>query len=72
MKNEKKQEKEFELKGNFEEKNAKKGFVVSISAFNPEHAAEKAMCIIGSRYKKPRRKIFINEIKEKKEVIKNG
>jgi len=57
---------EFEVLGEFEEKKEKKKFCIGINAENAGHAAEKAMCIIGSKHKKQRRKIFIKETREKR------
>lgn len=63
-------EKNFEISGDFLEKNCKKIFVKKISAVNQNFAAEKILSILGSKHGIRRRNIFLKEIKEVKEVSK--
>ena len=59
-------EKKFIVTGEFEENKEKKKFSLTLEAESKNYAAEKAMCIIGSKHKKQRRKIFVHEVKEGK------
>lgn len=56
--------KDFEVTAEIEEKKGKKKFSLTISARNANYAAEKVLCIIGSKHKKSRRKIVVKEVKE--------
>jgi len=56
--------KDFEVIAEIQEKKGKKNFSLTISAHSANYAAEKALCIIGSRHKKPRRKVVVKEVKE--------
>ncbi|MDD5148650.1 MAG: 50S ribosomal protein L18Ae [Candidatus ainarchaeum sp.] len=54
----------FEVSGELQGRKGKQKFSLSINAHNESYAAEKALCIIGSKHKKPRRKVLLTEIKE--------
>ncbi len=60
-------EKIFEIKGEILEKGKKKPFSKKVKAKTASFAAEKAMCLFGSKNKIKRNRIFIQETKEVKE-----
>ena len=59
--------KEFEIHGEYREKKSWQKFLLHIKAENANYAAEKALCTIGSKHRKPRRMIAIKEVREKKQ-----
>jgi len=61
------EEKIFLVEGEIEEKGTKKPFSKKVRAKTPGFAAEKAVCLFGSKNKLSRNKIFIKETKEVKE-----
>jgi ribosomal protein L20A (L18A) len=61
------EEKIFLVEGEIEEKNEKKPFSKKVRAKTASFAAEKAICLFGSKNKLKRNKIVIRETKEVKE-----
>ncbi|MCX6798986.1 MAG: 50S ribosomal protein L18Ae [Candidatus Diapherotrites archaeon] len=59
-------EKNFLVEGEIEARGVKKKFSKKIKAQTPAFAAEKAMCLFGSKNRVKRNKILIREIKEEK------
>ena len=58
------EEKNFLIKGEIQEKNGKKPFSKKIKAKTAQYAAEKVLCIFGSKNKLKRNRITITETKE--------
>jgi len=54
----------FEIQGEYTEKGNKKKFTKKVKADSHKFAAEKVMCIMGSKHKIKRRHITIGEVKE--------
>ena len=54
----------FEVNGEYKEKKDWKKFKKNVKAESNSFAAEKTMCVIGSKHKVKRRSIQINEVKE--------
>ena len=50
--------------GFFEDPRARQPFSLEVAAESEDAAREKILCTIGSRHKKERRQIHINEVKE--------
>lgn len=59
--------KDFELSGEYFEKNDWKKFSRVVSALSEKNAKEKLLSLFGSEHKIARRQIKINEVKEFKE-----
>ena len=59
-------EKVFEVTGKFIEKGNEKKFSKTVKALNENNAAERVMCLFGSKHKVKRRHVFIEELKEVK------
>jgi ribosomal protein L20A (L18A) len=62
----------FEVKGEFTEKKKKRKFTKTIKAASHRFAAEKALCLMGSKHRVKRRHIVLLEIKEKEAGEGNG
>jgi ribosomal protein L20A (L18A) len=60
----------FEVKGEFSERGKKKKFTKKVKAESHKFAAEKIMCLMGSKHRIKRRHIALSEVKEMGE--KNG
>jgi len=56
--------KNFVVTAEVSEKTGKKKFSVSVKAHSANYAAEKALCIIGSKHRKSRRKVALKEVRE--------